>query len=81
VNSVKPVWARDVSVFVKRDEAKRAFKLDYKLPPSVAAPVTAGQTIGMGMVSTGSDAPQEVPLVAAQDVPRGTLVQRLMGRL
>src|SRR5579864_3204475 len=41
VDSVKPVWARDVSVFVKRDEAKRAFKLDYKLPPSVAAPVTA----------------------------------------
>jgi serine-type D-Ala-D-Ala carboxypeptidase (penicillin-binding protein 5/6) len=81
VNSVKPVWARDVSVFVKRDEAKRAFKLDYKLPVSVAAPVTAGQTIGMGVLSMGSNAPQEVPLVAAQDVPRGTLVQRLMGRL
>jgi hypothetical protein len=35
----------------------------------------------MGTVSMGSDAPQKVPLVAAQDVPRGTLVQRLMGKL
>ena len=81
VNSVRPVWGRDVSLFVRRGEARRDFKLDYKLPPFVAAPVTAGQTIGMGMVSMGSDAPQKVPLVAAQDVPRGTLVQRLLGRL
>jgi Penicillin-binding protein 5, C-terminal domain len=70
-----------VSLFVKRGEAKRDFKLDYKLPPFVAAPVTAGQTIGMGMVSMGSDAAQKVPLVAAQDVPRGTLVKRLFGKL
>jgi D-alanyl-D-alanine carboxypeptidase (penicillin-binding protein 5/6) len=81
VNSVRPVWARDVSVFVKRDEAKRDFRFGYNLPAFVAAPVTAGQTIGTGMVSMGGDVPQEVPLVAAQDVPRGTLVQRLMGRL
>ncbi len=81
--SIRPVFAADAAVFVRRDEAAKAVELDYNLPPTVAAPVTAGQQIGTALVMRNGKAVQTVALIAPQNVPkvRGGIVGRLLGKL
>ncbi len=43
---------------------------EVTLPPSVAAPVSAGQTVGALTVRSGEETLLEIPLLAAEPVPR-----------
>ena len=77
-NSIKPVWGSDAGVFVKRDVAKNAIKVDYNLPPSIAAPLKAGQQIGTANVTDGGKPVATIALLAPADVAKSTsLTKRL----
>jgi serine-type D-Ala-D-Ala carboxypeptidase (penicillin-binding protein 5/6) len=79
VDSIKPVWGDDAGVFVKRDAAKSTIKVDFKLPASVAAPLTAGQQIGTAEITAGGKPVATVPLLAPADVAKSTsLTKRLL---
>lgn len=81
VSSIKPVWAADAAVFIKREAPKNSFTIDYKLPAAIAAPVTAGQAIGSGEIVVHGKPQQAIAIVAPAAVARGSLLQRLMGYL
>ncbi len=77
-NSIKPVWGSDAGVFVKRDAAKNAIKVDYNLPPSIAAPLKAGQQIGTANVTEGGKPVATIALLAPADVAKSaSLTKRL----
>lgn len=77
--SIKPVWGGDAGVFVKRGDAKNAIKVDYNLPPSIAAPVKAGQQIGTADVTAGGKPVTTIALLAPSDVARSaSLTKRLL---
>ena len=77
-NSIKPVWGSDAGVFMKRDVAKNAIKVDYNLPPSIAAPLKAGQQIGTANVTEGGKPVATIALLAPADVAKSTsLTKRL----
>lgn len=81
-DSIKPVWATDAGVFLKRGDSKSAIKIDYSLPSSIAAPITAGQQIGTANVSSGGKSITTIALVAPTDVlKKPSLVRRLFGKL
>jgi len=77
--SIKPVWGGDAGVFVKRGEAKNAIKVDYNLPPSIEAPIKAGQQIGTADVTAGGKSVATIALLAPSDVARkASLTRRLL---
>ena len=77
--SIKPVWAGDAGVFVKRGDANNAIKVDYNLPPSIEAPVKAGQQIGTANVTAGGKSVATIALLAPSDVARkASLTKRLL---
>ena len=79
INSIKPVWGDDAGVFVKRDNAHNAIKVDYNLPPSIAAPLKAGQQIGTASVTEGGKPVTTITLLAPSDVSKTTsLTKRLL---
>jgi D-alanyl-D-alanine carboxypeptidase (penicillin-binding protein 5/6) len=81
VRAITPVWGVDASVLAKRDDLKNAFTVNYNLPAKLHAPIAAGQSIGTAQIVVQGKPQQTLPVVAAAAVPRGTLVQRLMGHL
>ncbi len=79
---MKPVWASDAGVFLKRSDAKTDLKVDYNLPPSIAAPVKAGQQIGTANVLSAGKPVATIALLAPADIPKKTsMIKRLLGRL
>ena len=77
--SIKPVWGDDAGVFIKHGDAKSAIKVDYNLPPSIAAPIKAGQQIGTANVTEGGKPVTTIALLAPADVPKTTsLTKRLL---
>ncbi len=77
--SIKPVWGGDAGVFVKRGDASAAIKVDYNLPPSIAAPLKAGQQIGTANVTAGGKSVATIALLAPSDVAkRPSLTKRLL---
>ena len=70
--SIKLVWGSDAGVFVKRGGANNGIKVDYNLPPSVAAPVKAGQQIGTANVTVGGKSVATIGLLAPSDVARSS---------
>jgi serine-type D-Ala-D-Ala carboxypeptidase (penicillin-binding protein 5/6) len=78
---IKPVWGADLDVFVKHGEEKTAFKVDYALPARLQAPIKAGQDLGTGNVTVDGQVAGSAPLIAPEDVPRGGILSRLIGRL
>jgi serine-type D-Ala-D-Ala carboxypeptidase (penicillin-binding protein 5/6) len=81
IGEIKPVWGTDASVVIKRDAARNAFAINYKLPSAIAAPVTVGQAIGAAEIIVQGKTQQTIPILAPADVARGNLLQRLMGYL
>ncbi len=80
MSSIKPVWAQDVAVFVKRGN-KATLKIAYELPQSIEAPVKAGQQLGRGAVMLDGKPAGEAALLAPGDVPKASLFRRLIGKL
>jgi serine-type D-Ala-D-Ala carboxypeptidase (penicillin-binding protein 5/6) len=77
--SIKPVWGGDAGVFVKRGDANSAVKVDYNLPPSIAAPLKAGQQIGTAEVTEGGKPVATIALLAPSDVAKtSSLTKRLL---
>jgi D-alanyl-D-alanine carboxypeptidase (penicillin-binding protein 5/6) len=81
VGSIKPVWAADAAVFMKREAQKNSFKFDFKLPATITAPIKAGQPIGTGEIVVDGKSQRAIAVVAPTDVARGSLLQRLIGYL
>jgi D-alanyl-D-alanine carboxypeptidase (penicillin-binding protein 5/6) len=82
VDSVKPVWGSDAAVFMKRGASAGAIKVAYSVPPSVDAPVKAGQQLGTAQILQDGKPVASVALVAPSDVPKGgSLVHNLLKKL
>jgi D-alanyl-D-alanine carboxypeptidase (penicillin-binding protein 5/6) len=79
--TIKPVWGADASVLIRRDDTKNAYTINYNLPASISAPVTAGQTISTAEIIVQGKPQQAIPIIAPADVAQGNLLQRLFGYL
>ena len=78
-NTIKPIWGGDAGVFVKRGDAKNAIKVDYNLPPSIAAPLKAGQQIGTANVTESGKPVATIALLVPSDVARSaSLTKRIL---
>jgi len=77
--SIKPVWGGDAGVFVKRGDPSNTIKVDYNLPPSIEAPIKAGQRIGTANVTAGGKSVATIALLAPSDVAKkASLTKRLL---
>jgi serine-type D-Ala-D-Ala carboxypeptidase (penicillin-binding protein 5/6) len=81
IGAIRPVWGADAAVLIKRDEPKNSFTINYELPASITAPVTAGQAIGAAAIVVQGKPQQSIPILAPVAVARGSLLQRLIGDL
>jgi serine-type D-Ala-D-Ala carboxypeptidase (penicillin-binding protein 5/6) len=81
IGSIRPVWAADATVFMKRDAQKQSYTINYSLPAIIVAPIKAGQSIGTGEVIVEGKPQQAIAVVAPADVAQGSLIQRLIGDL
>jgi serine-type D-Ala-D-Ala carboxypeptidase (penicillin-binding protein 5/6) len=81
IGSIRPVWAADATVFMKRDAQKQSYTINYMLPAMIAAPIKAGQSIGTGEVIVEGKPQQAIAVIAPADVAQGSLIQRLIGDL
>jgi len=78
IASIKPVWGGDAAVFVKRGGPSNGIKVDYNLPPSIEAPVKAGQQIGTANVIAGGKSVATIALLAPSNIARkASLIKRL----
>jgi D-alanyl-D-alanine carboxypeptidase (penicillin-binding protein 5/6) len=80
-SQIKPVWGANLNVFMKHGEEKTTFKVDYALPATLPAPIKAGQDLGTGNVTIDGQVAGSAPLIAPEDVPRGGILSRLIGKL
>ncbi|MGH7863576.1 MAG: D-alanyl-D-alanine carboxypeptidase family protein [Candidatus Binataceae bacterium] len=81
IDSLTPIYGGDIAVFTEHDAAKNSFKIEYKLPDSLIAPVKAGEQVGTAAVTMNGKQVASAPLVAATDVAsRPSLLERLLGR-
>jgi D-alanyl-D-alanine carboxypeptidase (penicillin-binding protein 5/6) len=81
IGSIRPVWAADATVFMKRDAQKQSYTINYALPATIVAPIRAGQSVGTGEVIVEGKPQQAIAVVAPADVAQGSLIQRLIGEL
>ena len=80
-SSLRPVWSNDAAVFMRRADSKTAFTIDFHVPQSITAPITAGQPVGTAIIVVDGKSRQEVPLMAPAAIARGNLFQRITGGL
>ncbi len=81
VSAIKPGWGANAAVVVKRGEPRNSFAINSNLPAAIAAPVTAGQTVGAAAIVVQGQPQQTIPLLAPANVAQGNLLQRLFGYL
>lgn len=80
--NLTPIWADNLSVFMKRGDDKTAYKVNYDMPASIAAPIKAGQKIGSAQLVTAGQPGETILLIAPADVAekRPGLVNRLLSK-
>ena len=79
--SFTPVWGGNLNVLQKRGD-EVALKVEFQLPASLAAPVRAGQQVGVGQATAGGKVLTSAPLIAPASIgARPSLMQRLRGAL
>jgi D-alanyl-D-alanine carboxypeptidase (penicillin-binding protein 5/6) len=78
--SVQPRLASGAGVLTERG-AVQHLRYEFRLPETLTAPVEAGQTLGAVEIYTGETLLQTTPLVAADAVPRLTVLQLFGGLL
>jgi D-alanyl-D-alanine carboxypeptidase (penicillin-binding protein 5/6) len=79
--SFRPVWGRNLSVMQKHGD-EPGLKVEFQLPASLAAPIRAGQLVGVGQATSGGRVLASAPLVAPATIgSRASLMQRLRGAL
>ncbi len=80
IESIKPVWADDAGVFVKRSDQKNTIKVDYNVPASIAAPIKAGQQLGTARITEGGQPVATIALLSPSEIPKKkSIVKRLFG--
>ena len=82
-DTVQPVLQSSPRLLVTRDQLGQVTS-QVTLAETVEAPVHAGDVLGTLTVSVGEQAVQEIPLVAAEDVPRltfGQIFQQMLGEM
>ncbi|HLI79566.1 MAG TPA: D-alanyl-D-alanine carboxypeptidase family protein [Candidatus Binataceae bacterium] len=79
-SKVVPIWGDDAAVFMKRGDNKAAYKVNYEVPATIAAPVRAGQKIGKAEVMVDGQSPTTIALLAPSDIAekKPGLVDRLL---
>jgi serine-type D-Ala-D-Ala carboxypeptidase (penicillin-binding protein 5/6) len=77
-----PDWGDDAAIFMKRGDAKTAYKVNYEVPAMISAPVRAGQQIGHADVIVDGQSTSTVALLAPSDVAekKPNLVGRLLSK-
>jgi D-alanyl-D-alanine carboxypeptidase (penicillin-binding protein 5/6) len=81
IDSLEPLYGDDMALFTARDSAKNSYKVELKLPNSVAAPLKAGEQIGTAAIMMNGKRVASAPLVAAADVAsKPSWMERLLGR-
>ncbi|HYA36073.1 MAG TPA: D-alanyl-D-alanine carboxypeptidase family protein, partial [Candidatus Binataceae bacterium] len=82
IASITPVYESDAAIFLKRGDSKTAYKVQYDIPASLNAPITAGQKLGTAQVMVDNHSIATVALVAPSDVGvKPSMVHRLLGSL
>lgn len=82
-DTVQPVLQSSPRLLVTRDQLGQVTS-QVTLAETVEAPVHAGDVLGTLTVSVGEQAVQEIPLVAAEDVPRltiGQIFRQMLGEM
>lgn len=82
-DTVQPVLQGSPRLLVARDQLGQVTG-QVTLPETVEAPVQAGDVLGTLTVSVGEQVVQEIPLVAAVDVPRltfGQIFRQMLGEM
>lgn len=77
-----PFWGDDAAVFMKRGDEKAAYKVNYEVPATLAAPIKAGQKIGSAEVIVGGQTTSTIALLAPSEVAgkKTTVVGRLLSK-
>jgi D-alanyl-D-alanine carboxypeptidase (penicillin-binding protein 5/6) len=77
-----PVWGDDAAVFMKRGDERAAYKVNYEVPATLAAPIKAGQKIGSAEVIVGGQTTSTIALLAPSEVAekKATVVGRLLSK-
>jgi D-alanyl-D-alanine carboxypeptidase len=80
VSTITPVWGADASMLAPRDNSKTAQSIDYKLPPSITAPIKAGAQVGSAQIVVDGKPQQTIALVAPNDVGQAAWYWRVIER-
>jgi D-alanyl-D-alanine carboxypeptidase (penicillin-binding protein 5/6) len=80
VSTITPVWGADASMLAARDNSKTAQSIDYKLPPSITAPIKAGAQVGSAQIVVDGKPQQTIALVAPNDVGQAAWYWRVIER-
>jgi Penicillin-binding protein 5, C-terminal domain len=76
-----PVWGWNLSVLQRRSDDATP-KVEFQLPATLAAPIRAGQQVGVGQATSGGRVLASAPLVAPGAIgARMSLMQRLRNAL
>ena len=73
-NAVQPVLTENAPILIEKAQQSR-ISCETELSPSLTAPVEAGQQVGTLTVRAGESVLTELPLVAAEAVPRLSWMQ------
>jgi D-alanyl-D-alanine carboxypeptidase (penicillin-binding protein 5/6) len=76
-NAVDVGIQQEMFVTIPRGQADR-LQTSLQLDETLKAPITAGQVLGKAIVSLGDQVFYDGPVVAMQDVERGSFIKRLM---
>ena len=81
-SKVVPVWGDDAAIFMKRGDDKAAYKVNYEVPATIAAPIRAGQKIGKAEVMVAGQSPTTIALLAPSDIAekKPGIVDRLLSK-
>jgi D-alanyl-D-alanine carboxypeptidase (penicillin-binding protein 5/6) len=78
-----PLWDDDAAVFMKRvDEKAAAYKINYQVPATIAAPIHAGQKVGSAEVIIAGQTTATVALLAPSEIveKKPGLVGRILSK-
>ncbi|MBI2877230.1 MAG: D-alanyl-D-alanine carboxypeptidase [Candidatus Tectomicrobia bacterium] len=78
---IQPVAARDGVLFVPKGQAKKITTTFIPAAPSLPAPVPQGKRLGTVRISLDGHPQTEIAAIAAEEVPRSSLLWRLLVKL
>jgi len=77
VREVALLYAAPLEVGVRKEQSE-AVRLEHRLPAKLDAPLSAGQVVGKAVATADGKVLGETPIIVAEDVEKGSLLQRLL---